>query len=139
MAKAQLKLSDLIPLFSGDSDFNEWIRKVELIADLQKVRDWEKFVPLFLSGGAFSVYESLSDADKTDYDRLKAAMSRAFSPNCFRAFEQFVARRCKVGEPVDVFLADLRRLAALVKPDPDDAWIRCAFVRGLPEPIRHQL
>lgn len=48
-------ISDLILLFSGDGDFNEWIRKIELVAELQEVKGWEKFVHLFLSGGAFSI------------------------------------------------------------------------------------
>ena len=104
--------------------------KGRLVAELQEVKDWERLVPLFLAGGAFSVYESLSEVEKTDYAQLKTAMSRAFSPNCFNAFDQFVTRRCEDGEPVDIYLADLRRLAELVEPNSDDAWIRCAFVRG---------
>lgn len=136
---SKVRVSDLISIFSGVGDFNEWIRKVELVAKLQEVEDLQNFVPLFLSGGAFSVYESLSDADKKDYALLKAAMGRAFSLNCFAAFELLVSRRCEPGESVDVFLSDVRRLAALVQPNPGDAWIRCAFIRGLPETVRTRL
>ena len=47
-SRASVRLSDLIPTFTGHGDFKEWIRKVELLTDLQGVRDWQNFVPLFL-------------------------------------------------------------------------------------------
>ena len=55
-----VKISDLIPQFSGDSDFAEWVVKLELVAGLQKVTELQSFLPLFLSGGALAVYTGLS-------------------------------------------------------------------------------
>ena len=52
-----VKFSDIIQQYSGVGDFSEWIRKVEMVASLQGVKELEKFIPLFLCGGAFAVYE----------------------------------------------------------------------------------
>ena len=134
-----LKFGNLIKEFDGKEDFAEWIRKVELVAELQEIENKQKFVPLFLTGGAFAVYESLDAGVKGDYDKLKAALLKAFSLNSFSAFESLVSRSLRHDESVDVYLSDIRRLAKLVTPAVDEAIIRCAFVRGLPESIRMQL
>jgi hypothetical protein len=129
----------MIHVFGGDSDFSEWIRKVELVARLQKIGELEKFVPLFLTGGAFAVYESLEESVKDDYKELRTALLKAFSVSQFQAYEQFSTRRLIPGEAVDVYLSDLRRLSKLVSSEPDEAWLKCAMVRGLPEDVKKQL
>ena len=73
-----LNVGNLISQFDG-GDIMEWIGKVELVARLQKQNDLCSFLPLFLLGGAFKVYDSLSDKTKRDYGRLKKALIRAFS------------------------------------------------------------
>jgi hypothetical protein len=93
-----IKCTDVIRPYSGDTDCAEWIRKVELVAKLQSIDELEKFIPLFLVGGAFSVYEALSDEKKTDYEKLKAALLKAFSVNQTTAYEQFINRRLLPGE-----------------------------------------
>ena len=39
---------DVIPPFSGEGDAVGWIKKVKLVAKLQKVQDFASFIPLFL-------------------------------------------------------------------------------------------
>ena len=67
--------------------------------------------PLRLTGGAFAVYQQLPDADKQDVLKITKALRTAFAVDSFTAYDQFVARRLQPGETVDVFLAELRRLA----------------------------
>lgn len=134
-----LKCSDLIRQYDGTGDFLEWVQKLELVAQLQKIKDLHQFLPLFLSGGAFSVYQSISQADKDDYDLVKRSLTSAFSMGPFKAYEVFVARHLSVGESVDVYLADLSRVASLVSTKVDEDWIKCAFVCGLPEDIKSQM
>ena len=135
-----LKSTDLISQFNGYGDFATWIRKFELVARLQKVSDLELFLPLFLNDGALAVYESLTDAIKSNYEKLRQALLKAFSLDKFAAFDAICERKLNVGESVEVYLADLRKLAGLVsgKGDNED-WVQCLFVRGLPEGIRKQL
>jgi hypothetical protein len=71
-----VKLADLVQCYSGDSDFAEWIKKVELVAKLQGVTDISKFLPLFLTGGTFAVYENLPANVQGDVGKL----------HCYRRF-----------------------------------------------------
>jgi hypothetical protein len=134
-----VRFSDMISQFNGSGDFLAWVQKLELVAKLQKVDSLQHFLPLFLSEGAFAVYQGLDDADKEDYDKVKGALTAAFSANPFKAYEEFVSRRLTECESVDVYLADLTRLATLVARGSSEEWLKCAFVTGLPEDIRKQL
>jgi len=112
-----IKISDLVKCYedsASSGDFSEWCDKLELVAKLQKVKDLVSFMPLFLSGPAFAVYRQLSEEVKGDYDRLKAELLLAFGIDGFRAYELLRERSLYEGESVDVYLADLRRLACLV-------------------------
>jgi hypothetical protein len=139
MSSVSLKCSDLIKQLNGDGDFSVWIAKLELVAKLQKVDNLENFLPLFLFGGAFAVYKSLSETVRGDYGKLKEALMRAFTVNQFRAYEEFMGRTLRIGEAVDVYLSDLQRLADLVSKTHDEEWIKCALVNGLPVDVKTQL
>ena len=140
IAAMSIKYTDIIKQFEGNEDFSEWIRKLELVAKLQNVKELEKFLPLFLSGGAFSVYESLEDRVKMDYKQLKAALMKSFSFNQFKAYEEFTSRRHLPYESVDVYLSDLKKLASLVDgAGNNEEWMKCAFVNGLREETKKQL
>jgi len=134
-----VKFTDIIKVYDGESDFSEWLKKLQLVAKLQNVTDLVSFLPLFMSGGAFAVYEGLDDKVKTDFVKLNSALRKAFSENRFDAYDQFVNRRLEVGESVDVYVADLKRLAALVADGLSSTWIQCAMVRGLPSEMQMQL
>ena len=88
-----------------------------------------------MTGGAFAVYDALPEKKKEDYNEIRAALSRAFSIDRFRAFEEFSRRRLLPGEPVDVYLSDLRSLGHKLSSDLPDDWLICAFVSGLPQDI----
>ena len=122
----------LIPEFSGDSTQNVvgWLEKAELVCKLSGVAHLERVIPLRLTGGAFAVYQQLPDADKQDIGKITKALRIAFAVDSFTAYEQFVGRRLQHGETVDVFLAELRRLAVPFK------MLACAFVAGLPDTVK---
>lgn len=129
----------LIPEFDGKShDVVEWFEKFELICRLRHIQDLPSIVPLRLTGGAFAVYLQLPSEDKENYHAIKEALISAFAADGFMAYEQFMARTLRQGETVDVYLADLRRLAALIGGLPDRA-LTYAFVAGLPESTRSLL
>ena len=71
----------------------------------------ETVLPLRLTGGAFTVYQQMTEDDKRDSSKIKLALRTAFAVDSFTAYELFVSRRLHPGETVDVFLAELRRLA----------------------------
>jgi len=137
-----VKLSDLIKSFEDTNvsgDFSEWVDKLELVAKLQKVKDPETFLPLFLSGPAFAVYKGLPEETKGDYDRLKEELVTAFGVSNYAAYEQLKSRVLCEGEQVDVYLADLRRLMKLIDPRCGEELLKCAFMSGLPGEVATQL
>ena len=103
----------LIQEFSGDGFVNviEWLEKAELVCALRGITRLEAVLPLRLTGGAFAVYQQLTAEDKADSGKIKFALKTAFAVDAFTAYELFVARRLQPGETVDVYLAELRRLA----------------------------
>jgi len=125
----------LIPLFDGtDSGQSvvEWVEKAELVCQLSGVKRIECVVPMRLTGGAYAVYQQLSDEKRANFACIKEALYTAFALNSVTAYKQFAARRLRPGETVDVFLAELRKLAVLFGGMPERGLI-CAFIAGLPE------
>jgi hypothetical protein len=104
-----IKYTDIIEQFDGGEYFSEGMCKLELVGKLQNVKDMEKFLPLFLSGGTFSVYEGLDDKVKQSFNLLKASLMKSFSFNPFRAYEKTGCTRVWM-----FILSDLRKLANLI-------------------------
>ena len=131
----------LMPEFSGsDGDISvaEWYSKVTWICKLHKVTDLTLVIPLRLTGNAYRIYNQLSDEDKLDIATVKSALFKAFEVDAFCAYEQLHSRRLERGEPVDAYLADIKRLALLAGGLNEKA-IGSAFVFGLPEEVRRTL
>jgi len=136
---AAVKFSDIIKLFDGSGDFSEWVEKLELVAKLQNVNDLHTFLPLFLSGGAFLVYQGLSDEVKEDFKKLKQALLSSFSADASTAYEELRNRHLRNNESVDIYLADIKRLARLIDPAISDRFLGVAFLAGLPSQIKKQI
>ena len=130
----------LIQEFSGDGSVNviEWLEKAELVCALRGITRLEAVLPLRLTGGAFAVYQQLTAEDKADSGKIKFALKTAFAVDAFTAYELFVARRLQPGETVDVYLAELRRLAVPFGGLPEKALVS-AFVAGLPDGAKQLL
>ena len=64
-------------------------------------------VPLRLTNGAFAVYQQLTETNKENFNRIMEALLKAFAVDAITAYEQFVKRKLKHGEAVDVCLAEL--------------------------------
>ena len=99
----------------------------------------ECVLPLKLRGGALSVYRPLTHDQREDLQQVKHALLAAFAPDPFVAFDTFVSRRLRPRETVDRYLGDLQDLARLIEENTSDRWLSCAFMSGLPGPVRRQL
>ena len=86
----------------------------------------------------FCHYQQLPDADKQNVGKITKALRTAFAVDSLTANEQFVTRRLQPGETVDVFLAELRRLAVPFGGLSDKRH-PCAFVAGLPDTVKQLL
>ena len=69
-----------------------------MVAKLQKVEDLKTFVPLFLNGSAFALYEQLSKDVKDDYAKLKKELLTAFSKKIYSAYSQLRERALQNSE-----------------------------------------
>ena len=130
-------MSDVIKTFDGSDDVVQWIEKVEMVARLQKIDDITEFLPLFLTGPALAVYQQLDDLGRDDAGTLTRTLIGAFGLNPFKAYEQLTQKKWK-GEPVDAYLAELRRLAKLAGIE-GNVIVKRAFIVGLPENISREL
>ena len=54
-------LKDLVCKYSGDGDFLQWCKRLELVCKLKKEAELHSILPLFLDGPAFAVYTQLDD------------------------------------------------------------------------------
>lgn len=124
----------LIPEFDGAGDVVQWHTRAQMLCELRGA-SLAAVLPLRLTGGAFAVWSQLPVADRGSADAVRDALFAAFAPDPFTAYDAFASRRLQHGESADVFLADLRRLAALFGGVPDRTLV-CAFVAGLPETTR---
>lgn len=127
---------DIVKPFSGDGDIVAWLKKVELVAKLQKVDDLALFIPLFLEGDALALYLELSSTEQKDAKKIQTALTTAFADSPVTAYGNLAKYRW-TGEQVDVFANEIRRLAGLAgfKDDGLEQIVKLAFIDGFPDDI----
>ena len=131
----------LIPVFDGTDPGQsvvEWVEKAELVCRLRGVKNIECVVPMHLSGGAYAVYQQLSEEKRADFACIKDILYTAFALNPVTAYKQFAVRRLRPGETVDVFLAVetvdvFLSLRTTQFGGMTERGLVCAFIAGLPE------
>ena len=137
---ASVRFTDMVRPFSGIGDVSAWIQKVELVAKLTNVKDVASFLPLHLEEGALAVYLEMPDLEKGDVEKVKERLKEAFSINCFEAFGRLKNISWK-GEPVDVFVNEIRRLAreSGFCGEGLEHVVKLAFITSLPDRIGVEL
>ena len=126
----------LIPEFDGSGDVVDWLAKVEMVCNLQTPPAAELIViPLRLKGGASAVYQQLSVEERKDVTTVKTVLKRAFAADKFMAYEKFVDRKLRLGESVDVYLAELKQLSTLFGGLSEEG-LACALMAGLPDAVK---
>ena len=71
--------TDMIKPFTGEGDVVSWLKKVTLVAKLQKISDVAIFIPLYLEGDAIALYLELSDGDQADAEKIQEKLKTAFA------------------------------------------------------------
>ena len=127
---------DMIKPFTGEGDVVSWLKKVTLVAKLQKITDVASFIPLYLEGDALALYLELSEEDQESAVKIQEKLKVAFTDDAFSAFGKLVQMKW-TGEPVDVYANEIRRLAGLAKFDKVglENVVKLTFVNGFPDNI----
>ncbi|XP_068233538.1 uncharacterized protein [Palaemon carinicauda] len=127
---------DMIKPFTGEGDVVSWLKKVTLVAKLQKIVDLASFIPLYLEGDALALYLEMGDEDQECAAKIQEKLKVAFSDDPFSAFGKLVQLKW-TGEPVDVYANEIRRLAGLAKFDKVglENVMKLMFVNGFPDNI----
>ena len=133
-------LRESLRCFSGNrgEDISVWLKKIKLVAKIKKIDDIANLIPLYLEGPAFAVFDQMSARSKESGEAIEATLIAAFAQDKFGAYDLVRARMWSEGEPVDVFLSDIRRLADLAGIV-SEQMVRCAFICGLPRDVSNQL
>ena len=111
MSKVRLS-SDIIQPFSGEGDVVSWLKKVRLVAKLQRVDDVASLLPLYLVGDALALYMEMEEDDQTEIEQIEARLKEAFTDNAFAAYRKLTMVRW-AGERVDVYANNIRQLVGL--------------------------
>ena len=132
--------TEMIKPFTGDGDVVAWIKKVELVAKLQKVTDLASFLPLFLEGDALALFLQMEASDQADPEKIKDKLLNAFSDGPHVAYAKMVQKRW-CGEQIDVYANEITRLAGLAgfTGDALSKIVKLNFVYGLPTAVSIEL
>ena len=132
--------SRVIRPFNGEGDVAAWLAKVELVASLTDVKDVAKLLPLYLEGGALSLYLELDDEKKGDFKLLAKELLKAYSDSEFVAFSKLKNIKW-TGEQVDVLANDIRKLArgCGLKGDALEQLVKLTFITAFPDSISVEL
>lgn len=132
--------TDMIKPFAGAGDVVAWIKKVELVARLQKVSDVASFLPLFLEDAALALFLQMSDDDQKDIEKIKSKLVGAFSDSAHVAYAKMVQKKWS-GENIDVYANEISRLAGLAGFEGEslERLVKLNFVSGLPDSVSVEL
>ena len=134
-----------MPRQFSDSEPTEWFQKYEICCDANKWKDDTKAkkLPTLLEGEALAIWLELTTEEKANYATSKAKIIAGMAPVRFVSLDDFRAQRLNPGEPLPVFLHELKQLSKKGMPNADAATrnqlLLHQFVSGLPAHIGKQL
>ena len=137
----RMKLSsDILRPFTGEGDVFTWLNKLKLVAKLQKIEDIAMLIPTYLEGNALAVCLEMRERDQSDAESIENGLKTEFSEDSFETYNK-LRRVAWTGELVDVYAAEIRRLAGLVRyvGRGREKIVKMVFVSGFPDRISMEL
>ena len=123
----------------------EWFQRFDICSAANKWNDGTKAVklPTLLEGEALATWFSLDEEDQKNYDEAKAKLIKILSPTEFLTLDQFHRRKLAPGEPLSVFVHDLKKLIQHAMPtiphEVRDQMLLHQLLAGLPTVVSKQL
>lgn len=136
-----VKLSEVISRFDGTGDLSAWIEKLRYAAKLKNIEDVTPLFPLFLEGRAFQAFQQLSENSRKNEASIIRALQLSFGTTPCSAYEKFRMCDSRDFESLDLFMAELKKLALCISEKSqlalfDEKWVACQFLHGLPADIQ---
>ncbi|UYV62799.1 K02A2.6-like [Cordylochernes scorpioides] len=136
-ASAVLKITP--PTFDGQSSFGNYMRQFEAVSLNNEWGEAERAINLIvaLRGPALDLLQTIPEQDQRSYVSLVSALELRFGDQHSRhVFQsQLKLRRQKMGESLQEFEADLKRLCLMAYPsapiDFIDQWVAQTFIEGI--------
>ncbi|UYV76971.1 hypothetical protein LAZ67_14002620 [Cordylochernes scorpioides] len=136
-ASAVLKITP--PTFDGQSSFGNYMRQFEAVSLNNGWGEAERAINLIvaLRGPALDLIQTIPEQDQRSYVSLVSALELRFGDQHSRhVFQsQLKLRRQKMGESLQEFEADLKRLCLMAYPsapiDFIDQWVAQTFIEGI--------
>ena len=116
---------ELPEVFTGEDgkDFHQWIRRFEVAAEAfsDSSTKLHSLLPARLAGSAFTVWESLTESEKKDFEKVKEKLSQVFGrTQLIDTFKSCItARTRRPGEPLEVFGAAIASMVEEAFPNYD--------------------
>ena len=89
-----------------------------------------------MEGDALALYLELGETEQLNVQSIEEKLKTAFADGPFEAYARLMKKRW-IGETVDVYMTELRRLAGLAGFTGDglETCVRLSFVNGMPDDI----
>ena len=106
--------SDILRPFTREGNVVVWLDKQKLVVKLQKIEDEATLILMYLEGNVLAVYLEMGERDQSDAESIEKGLKTVFSEDSFEAYNK-LRRVAWTGELVDVYAAEIRRPAGLVR------------------------
>ena len=107
-----------LPKPCANGDVNEWFKRFDICC---KANGWNAAtsalkLPTLLEGEALAVWLELSEEQQGDYAAAKKGICTAMMPMEFVSLDGFHRRKLRPGEPISVFVHELKQLLEHAMP-----------------------
>jgi hypothetical protein len=134
-----------LPKTLASGDASEWFQRFDICSKANGWNEEKKAtkLPTLLEGEALAVWLEMSQEDKKSYDTAKKIIMEKLMPAGFLSLEEFYKRKLHPGEPLQMFIHELKTLLNRAMPDMDvatrDQLLLHQFLAGIPLGVSKQL
>ena len=110
-----------LPKAFASGDVTEWFKRFEICCRANKWNGDTKALklPTLLEGEALAVWLELSEAVQGNYGQMKKKIVEKMAPQSFISLDDFHKRRLHPGEPISVYVHELKKLLSQAMPELD--------------------